>query len=208
MIIYDIEQRSEAWHEARCGRVTGTRFKNLMSKDTTDSYKDLVTNIACEIITGRAEETYSNATMEAGIEMEPEARNEYEVSFDVKIKQAGFIIPDEGEPYHQWIGISPDGLTPDNGMIEIKCPLMRTHFEYIEAGRLPAEYRYQVQGQLFVTGFNYCDFVSYVDGMKLFVMRILPDLELFKEFEMRLDKLIVQVLEKISMYNKYNYLNE
>ena len=208
MIIYDIEQRSEAWHEARCGRVTGTTFKNLMSKDTTDSYKNLVTNIACEIITGRAEETYSNATMEAGIEIEPEARNEYEVSFDVKIKQAGFIIPDEGEPYHQWIGISPDGLTPDNGMIEIKCPLMRTHFEYIEAGRLPAEYRYQVQGQLFVTGFNYCDFVSYVDGMKLFVVRVLPDLELFKEFELRLDKLIVQVLEKISMYNKYNYLNE
>jgi len=208
MIIYDIEQRSEAWHEARCGRVTGTRFKNLMSKESTDSYKDLLTNIACEIITGRAEETYINAIMEAGIEMEPEARNEYEVSFDVKIKQAGFIIPDEGEPYHSWVGISPDGLTPDNGMIEIKCPLMRTHLEYIEAGRLPAEYRYQVQGQLFVTGFSYCDFVSYAEGMKLFIVRVLPDLELFKEFEMRLDKLIVQVLEKISMYNKYNYLNE
>jgi len=208
MIIYDIEQRSEAWHEARCGRVTGTRFKNLMSKETTDSYKDLLTNIACEIITGRAEETYINTVMEAGIEKEPEARREYEVSFGVEIKQAGFIIPDELEPYHSWVGISPDGLTPDDGMIEIKCPLARTHFEYIESGKLPAEYRYQVQGQLFVTGLNYCDFVSYAEGMKLFVVRVLPDLELFKEFEMRLDKLIVQVLEKINMYHKYHYLNE
>lgn len=208
MIIYDIEQQSEAWHDARCGRVTGTRFKNLMSKETTDSYRDLVTNIACEIITGRAEETYSNALMEAGLETEPEARKEYETSFGVEVKQAGFIIPDEDHKYHQWIGISPDGLTPDNGMIEIKCPLMRTHFEYIEDGKLPAEYRYQIQGQLFVTGFDYCDFVSYVEGMKLFVVRVLPDTELFKEFETRLDKLIVQVLEKINMYNKYHYLNE
>jgi putative phage-type endonuclease len=208
MIIHDIEQHSEAWHEARCGRVTGTRFKALVAKETTDTYKDLLTNIACEIITGRAEETYSNALMEAGLETEPEARREYEVSFGVEIKQAGFSIPDESERYHGWIGISPDGLTPDNGMIEIKCPLMRTHFEYIEGGKLPSEYRYQVQGQLFVTGFDYCDFVSYVEGMKLFVVRVLPDVELFKEFEIRLDKLIVQVLEKISMYNLYHYLNE
>ena len=59
MIIHNIEQRSEAWHQVRCGRVTGTRFKNLVSKETTDSYKDLLTNIACEIITGKQEETYS-----------------------------------------------------------------------------------------------------------------------------------------------------
>lgn len=208
MIIYDIEQRSEAWHEARCGRVTGTRFAALMAGESTKTYKDLLTNMACEIITGRAEETYSNAIMEAGIENEPEARSEYETYMGVEVKQAGFIIPDEGSKYHQWIGISPDGLLPDNGMIEIKCPLMRTHFEYIEAGKIPSEYRHQVQGQLFVTGLDYCDFISYAEGMKLFVIRVFPGLELFNEFELRLDKLIDQVTEKINTYNKYHFLNE
>jgi putative phage-type endonuclease len=206
MIILNIEQQSEAWHEARCGLVTGTRFKSLVAKETTDAYKDLLTNIACEIITGRAEETYSNALMEYGLETEPEARKEYETYFGVEVKTAGFIIPDEEHKYHYWIGISPDGLLPEEGMIEIKCPLMRTHFEYIEANKLPAEYRYQVQGQLFVTGFAYCDFMSYVPGMKPFIIRVYPDTELFKEFELRLDKLIGEVKAKIEVYKKYDYL--
>jgi putative phage-type endonuclease len=206
MIIFDIDQRSEAWYEAKCGRVTGTRFKNLVSKETTDSYKDLVTNIACEILTNKMEESYSNAAMEYGIETEPEARSEYESIFGVKVQTAGFIIPDEDHKYYEWIGISPDGLLPEAGLIEIKCPYARTHFEYIEANKLPSEYRYQIQGQLFVTGFGYCDFMSFVPKMKPFIIRVFPDPELFKEFELRLDNLIIQVQNKITNYHKYDYL--
>ena len=205
MITYNIEQRSEAWHEARCGRVTGTRFKNLVSKETTDSYKDLVTNIACEIITGAAEETYVSPAMQYGIDTEPEARREYETITDVTVTQAGFVIPDEEHKYHNWIGISPDGLLPDDGILEIKCPLARTHFEYIERGVLPSEYRYQVHGQLFVTGFKYCHFMSYVPGMKPFIIEVLPDAELFELFNQRLDKLIIEVQEKLTKYQNYKY---
>jgi putative phage-type endonuclease len=195
MIIFNCEQQSEAWHQARLGRVTGTRFKNLMSKENTASYQDLITDIACEIITGRAEETYSNAAMERGIELEPVARKEYESIFGVEVKQVGFVTPDEDHPYHDWIGISPDGMA-DEGMIEIKCPNQSTHFEYIEANKLPAEYRYQVQGQLFVTGLKYCDFMSFAEGMKPFIIRVFPDTELFKEFDLKLSILITKVKEK------------
>ena len=204
MIILNIEQRSEAWFEARCGRVTGTRFSDLVAGESTKTYKSLISDIACEIITHRQEEGYSNAAMEHGIETEPEARAEYQSITGVRVSEAGFIIPDEGHKYHDWIGISPDGLTPD-GMIEIKCPMMRTHLEYIEGGRLPVEYRHQVQGQMFVTGLPYCDFVSYVEDMKPFIIRVLPDLELFSEFEKRLDKLIIDVTEKLNKYNSYDY---
>jgi hypothetical protein len=91
-------------------------------------------------------------------------------------------------------------------MIEIKCPLMRTHFEYIERNVLPSEYRYQVQGQLFVTGLEYCDFISYVEGMKPFIIRVYADWVLFQEFKLRLDKLIEEVKAKIEVYNQYDYL--
>jgi putative phage-type endonuclease len=208
MIINNCEQGSESWYLARCGRVTGTRFKNLMSKDTTDSYKDLITDITCEMITMTAEESYSNANMEYGLETEPEARKLYESIFDVEVKTVGFIMPDEDNRFHEWIGISPDGLLPNNGILEIKCPKMRTHLEYIERGTLPSEYRYQVQGQLFVTGFDQCHFMSYVKNMKPFIIPVYPDLELFKEFEIRLDKLIEQVKLKLENYHKYDYLNE
>ena len=205
MIIHNIEQRSEAWYAVKCGLVTSTRFKNLCSKETTDSYKDLVTNIACEIITGKMEENYSNAIMEYGIETEPKARQEYEDIVDCEVKLAGFITPDEGHEYFDWIGDSPDGLLPEDGILEVKCPLARTHLEYIEANKLPSEYRHQVQGHLFVSGLKYCEFVSYFPRMKLFIFRVYPDLELFKEFEVRLDKLIKDVENKLKVYEQYSF---
>jgi predicted phage-related endonuclease len=188
--------------------VTSTRFKSLCAKETTDAYKDLVTNIACEIITGKMEEGYSNAMMEYGIETEPKARREYEDIFDCEVQEVGFITRDEEDSYYNWIGDSPDGLLPEDGVLEIKCPLARTHMEYIEANKLPSEYRHQVQGHLFVTGLKYCDFVSYVPGMKLFVIRVYPDIELFAEFEARLDGLIKAVEQKYEIYNQYNHDNE
>jgi hypothetical protein len=115
-------------------------------------------------------------------------------------------MPDEDHKYHDWIGISPDGLTPDNGMIEIKCPLPKTHLEYIEIGKLPLDYRCQVQGQLFVTDYEYCDFMSYVQGMKPFIVRVYPELELMKEFEKRLDIVISEVQKKLEVYKYYDYL--
>src|SRR5664279_5721337 len=169
MILHKIEQHSEAWFVSRCGRVTGTCFKALIASETTATYKDLITDIACEIITGRQQESnYSNANMEHGTETEPKARKEYEIIFDCDVKEVGFVTPDEDHKYHEWIGVSPDGILSDNGLLEIKCPMMKTHLGYIEAKKLPSEYRYQVQGQLFVTGYDYCDFMSYVEGMKPF----------------------------------------
>jgi hypothetical protein len=47
--------------------------------------------------------------------------------------------------------------------------------------------------------------VSYVEDMKPFIIRVNPDPELFKEFEMRLDKLIEDVTAKLNKYNSYNY---
>jgi predicted phage-related endonuclease len=142
--------------------------------------------------------------MEQGIETEPIARAEYESIFETEVKTVGFISPDEDHKYSEWIGISPDGILPDEGILEIKAPLMRTHFEYIENNKLPSEYRYQVQGQLFVTGLAWCDFMSFVEGMKPFIIRAYPDLELFKEFERRLDQLIIQVQNKLLTYEKYD----
>ncbi len=207
MIIHNFQQRSEAWYSAKCGLVTSTRFMSLCAKEITDSYKDLVTNLACELLTEKMEETYSNALMEYGIETEPLAIQEYESQMEVKVQEVGFITPDEDNKYFAWIGDSPDGLLPEDGVLEIKCPLARTHMKYIETNKLPSEYRHQVQGHLFVTGSKYCDFVSYVPGLKLFVFRVIPDIELHKEFEMRLDKLIIDVQNKLVMYHQYETLS-
>lgn len=50
--------------------------------------------------------------------------------------------------------------------------------------------------------------MSYVDDMKLFIIRVYPDNELFAEFETRLDKLIKDVTDKLNRYQNYDYAND
>lgn len=206
MIKIDIEQGSEAWHNVRLGRVTGTRFKDLVSGESTKTYKDLVSDITGEIITNKAEETYSNAIMERGIELEPEAAKEYESIFEIESEGVGFCMFDEDDYFHDWCGVSPDRLIGNDGGLEIKCPLRKTHINYIKSNKLPTEYVKQVQGCLFVTGREWWDFMSYYPGMKPFIIRVKPDLELHKVFSDRMEKLIEDVKQEIEIYNAYDYL--
>ena len=142
--------------------------------------------------------------MEYGIEMEEEAVKEYENIFSTKVDRVGFITPDPDNEFADWIGCSPDGII--KGGLEIKCPLAKTHINYIEGNRLPNEYKHQVQGSLFVTGLDYWDFMSYYPGMKPFIIRVLPDKDMHNEYEERLRELIKDVNLKLENYKKYDYL--
>ena len=205
MIRLNIEQGSEAWHEARAGRVTSTRFASLIMDATTAGYKNLVKDIVCEIITGKQEEGYSNKLMEDAKELEHVARAVFEQIMEVNVSQVGFIIPDEDNRFHEWIGDSPDGEF-DNSCLEIKCPLARTHLDYITANKLPSEYRAQVQAHLFVGGFEKCYFMSYAEGMRPFILTVYPDKEMHQMFELRLDMIIAEVKVKLEKYNQYDPL--
>ena len=58
-------------------------------------------------------------------------------------------------PKHSVIGASPDGITTDNIMIEIKCPSTRTI-----NGIVPDNYGIQIQIQLETCDLEVCDFVE------------------------------------------------
>lgn len=202
MIIIDVEQGSDAWFENRLGRITGTRFKALMSGESTQGFKDLITTLTGEILSGEIEETYSNANMERGKELEPIARKEYENIFECEVEQYGFILPDEDKFYHEYCGVSPDGHK-----LEIKCPLIKAHLNYMEKGVMPNEYKWQVQGQLFVTGWDYIDFMSYYPNLKPFIIRVYPDKKMHEEIEVKLAVAISLIKQKINKYKEYNHLN-
>ena len=200
MIKVNIEQGSEAWYEAKLGLFSGTRFATLVSGKATKGYKDLILNIVGEIVSNQKDETYSNAIMERGIELEPEAVKEYEKIFEVEAEEVGLCLHDE---FEQWCGVSPDRLIGEDGGLEIKCPLMKTHLGYMKAGTLPNEYKWQVQGSLFVTGRKWWDFMSYYPNMKPFIVRVFPDLDMHKELETRLREAIEEVKLEIKLYENY-----
>lgn len=207
MIIHKCEQGSESWHEIKLGRFTGTRIKNLMSTKSTASYQNTIAEVVAEILTHSKEENYVNEDMQRGIDLEPEAANYYNGIYESsELEEIGFCEPEESD-YSDYTGVSPDRLVNSDGLVEIKCPKAKTHFNYIKSGKLPNEYKWQVQHQLFITGKKWCDFMSYYPGLKPFIIRVFPDSEMHSKIIDELRLAIKTVKETIEIYNQYNYLS-
>lgn len=157
----NIEQGSDEWKLARLGHVTASNMADVMSKgkgsaEAMGRYKYKVRLVA-ERLTQTAAESFSNAAMEWGVEQEQFACIEYEATKNVFVERTGFWL----HPTIQWLGVSPDRLVGDDGLIEVKCPNTTTHLGYLFENRIPPEYYKQIQCQLWVTDREWCDFVSY-----------------------------------------------
>jgi hypothetical protein len=116
--------------------------------------------LAAERLTGQTQKSYTNGAMQMGTETEPEARAYYEALNNVTVKQVGFIELDEDT------GGSPDGLVNEDGIIEIKCPNSTTHIATILSNKMPTEHNSQAQGLLWISGRQWCDFISFDPRMK------------------------------------------
>ena len=171
--IIDCEQGSDEWRLARLGIPTASQFDTVQAKgrgggESVTRRKYMLTLIG-ERLTGEiAPEGYSNAHMERGKVMEAEARNAYAFMADVDPQQVGFIR-------NSLAGASPDSLVGDVGLLEIKTKLPHLHLDVLQQDRLPPEHVAQVQGQLWVSGREWLDFVSYWPKLKLFVKRVHRD---------------------------------
>jgi hypothetical protein len=125
---------------------------------------------------GKPEPTYQNDAMRRGTELEPEARSAYEAATGEWVELAGFV-QDERWPY---VGVSPDGLVGDAGLVEIKCPMSQhKHLAALRSGAHAVEYKWQIQGQLWITGREWVDAVSYdprfPEGLQLAITRVQRD---------------------------------
>jgi len=161
----NVAQRTEEWFSDRLGKVTASRISDVMSK-TKSGYsacrKNYMAQLICERLTGQTAESYINAAMQRGIELEPVAREIYILNqFDTNVKEVCFIH----HPAINNFGASPDGLVNDDGLIEIKCPNTWTHLEFRKTGKPKREYILQMQVQMMCTGRMWCDFVSFDDRL-------------------------------------------
>ena len=168
LIIYDCEQNSPEWLEARRGIPTASRFADILAKGQGITRRKYLYTLAGEVLTGECAEGYSNPHMERGHEMEADAVNLYAFEHDVEPVTVGFMRRGRA-------GCSPDRLVGDVGMVEAKSKLPHLQLEVLERGDLPPEHKAQVQGQLWVSGREWCDFVSYWPRLPLFVVRVERD---------------------------------
>lgn len=186
-IIY-CEQKSDEWFEARLGRVTASHFADVLSNGSTRH--TYMMKLLSERMTGERMETYSAKWMDEGSEKEPLAREYYEGLNGVTVEQVGLVVLGDD------IGASPDGLIGTDGTLEIKCPFPNTHLGYILDDKLPAVYKPQVQGGLWITERQWCDFVSFdprVKNRPFWCIRVQRDESYIQKLIAGVDKFVAEL---------------
>lgn len=175
-----IERQREEWMERRSGRLTCSKFGELIGegrkKDqafTEAGMRYLRLKVAERLGSWHS---ISAASMQWGTDNEAAAIRCYEMrtGFEVDSKPFQFIEVDD------WIGGTPDGLIGTDGCLEVKCPYdPQVHINTALTKTVPTQYVWQVLGHLLVTGRDWCDFVSYdpriVDPSGLVVIRVERD---------------------------------
>jgi hypothetical protein len=201
-------QGSADWEAARIGRITGSRFADILTQPRSKKDKEAgalsktaesyMLDVIAERLTGEAQEApIPQRYVEWGHEHEPHARVVYEDLTGSEVKQIGLLAhPDDLN-----IAGSPDGLVGADGGLEIKCPYnSRVHLGYLLGGVLPKEYEAQVHGYIWMSGRDWWDFVSFdprfVDAglhVALFRVRVLRD----DDWCARLDEAVFAFRDKL-----------
>ena len=126
-IIKDMEQGSEAWKAMRLGKVTASKMKDLMSNGRGSALSKMsetyMMDLIAERLTGESKPFFENDAMKWGTATEPQARAMFELREGFDVEEVAFI------EYDDYVGMSPDGLINDDGLIEIKCPNTSTQIK-------------------------------------------------------------------------------
>ena len=153
----------------RTGRITGSRIPAILGLSPYDSRADILRQMVRQHH-GAEPEFTGNRYTDWGNEHEPVAIRRYEDEHWCDVYSKGdeqqFVI----HPEHDYLGVTPDGLVDDDGMVEAKCPLTGT---WTRADERP-DYVAQILLQLACTGRKWCDLVVYRDD-EIHVTRVEHD---------------------------------
>jgi hypothetical protein len=154
-----MEQRSPEWREARAGRITASRFGDVLAKPDTKRYRGYVQELAWARIGVPDFSPEDLPWFAHGKEWEDEARGLYEWETGREVERVGIYVHAE----LPFVACSPDGVSPGRGL-EIKCrKSIAGHMESIRK-KVDSIHVPQIQGGMWVCGFDEWDFVSFFKG--------------------------------------------
>lgn len=207
-----VEQGSQTWLNLRCGKLTASEMKLIVTPTLKIASNDKERAHLYELLAQRfskfVEPHYISDDMLRGHEDEVRARVAYEEMTGTEVREVGFITND------RWgftIGYSPDGLVGDDGLIEAKSRRQKyqvqTLVECIMNQSVPADYLIQCQAGLLVAERQWLDFLSYSGGLPMPAIRVHPDpvvqnaiVEAAGAFEARLASKLDELHQVITSY--------
>lgn len=188
------QSKCPAWAQLRRSRLTASRFRGACCyKKGSVEQESAARALAAQMIRGSARQT---TAMKRGLLMESEVLANYAELVRVNVLPVGFII----HPNSPHLGASPDGRvydpseSPPFGLVEVKCSTKNdvsqvAHLKMQDGNatlRHSHTYYWQVQGQLAVSGLEWCDFVT--DTLTtLTVERVWRDNHFITEMKEKLD---------------------
>ena len=176
-IYYDIIQQTPEWFEIKKLKMSASHASSIIA--CGKGLYTYVNNLIEEYFNAEKEENFTSPDIDRGILLEDQARTMYELENNIEVQQVGFIELDE------FVGVSPDGLVGDDGLIEIKNHKNSVFIDLLLTENIDKKYYDQIQMQLYVTGRKWCDYIGYNTNIKpnKFVKRIYPDPDIFKALE-------------------------
>jgi predicted phage-related endonuclease len=201
----DLVQGSEEWHAARCGLLTASEIRFILTPTLkiASNVKERahLWELAAQRISQYVEPHYISDAMLRGHEDEVLARDLYGRRF-APVEECGFVTNDK---WGFTLGCSPDGLVGADGMIECKSRgqkfQVQTIVEHYVDGTVPEDYLLQVQAGMLVTGREWCDLISYSGGLPMVTMRVLPDANVQDAIIEAASKYEARIHEAVSDYH-------
>ena len=222
------QQGSIMWLRQKLGKISGSNVHKLMGNakkkgELSAATKTYCDELVCDIVYGEPEEeTFTSRDMERGLELEPcaiEAFCEYMEKKNpmnpVTVEEVGFIT----HPDNPKFGVSLDGKVSDGGILEIKCRKRKGHLtqfkiiakvkneeELTTAEKLVIAH-FQRQWGMYCTNSTHSYFVGYTDELDmdkgaLIVHRFERDQELIDEMEVKAEKALKYISEKVTEYKE------
>lgn len=181
---------------SRVGRITGSRMKDVLAKSKRDgkslqAREDYMAQLVLERLTGQAHGIPMTVAMQWGVDTEAYALAAYEAHTGELLDTCPFTLVDGCG----FVGASPDALVGSDGLLEAKCPYqpivhMRTWLDGMPADHMP-----QLQSELWCTGRQWVDYVSFDPRMP-------PHLRLYIQRIPRDDDYIKMLHEECSAFNR------
>lgn len=205
--VIDCEQRSEAWHAARIGRLTGSRAGPMLTKNKNGAWaasrRNLRVGMGLERITGKSyERSFTARTVTQGIECEPLALATYEARSGNMVDRPGFL---SCGPI--MVGVSLDGAVNNfEGIIEAKCPESATHYEYLKTQQIPEDYYWQCVHGMWVSGAQWLDFVSFdpnfPEDLQYLCVRMVRNETVIEQYAQEASRFLAEVVVEVAEIQK------
>lgn len=155
-----MQQRSDEWFKARMGRVTGSVAGAILNCDPSKTRQAVLRRMVRQALNAPQEdenEFVENVIFGYGRINESTALMDFKMETGLDVEECGFF------PYETWLGASPDGLTSDGGILEIKAPWSRREGQGREFKSLDEQPQYyaQMQIEMFCAGRDKAHFFQW-----------------------------------------------